>query len=192
MQATTISYTNMHSFGDLFPSLLRERWAAIYARKSHQPTSQDVPEYDQYDTPASRWIAVHQEGHVLAGVRLTPTVHRVGPYTYMAKDAQDGLLVMPDDTLYDPAPVADDIWEASRVFINRTAATQKHREIYAHLMREMLKAATAQQARRVLAMLPASWPRWTADVPARFTPAGPVSLVDGQRRQYVFVDLKDS
>ena len=29
-------------------------------------------EYDQYDTPASRWIAVHEDGDVLAGDQADP------------------------------------------------------------------------------------------------------------------------
>ena len=47
----------------------------------------DGMEFDQYDTPASRWVAVHEFGQVLAGVRLTPTTARCGIYSYMIRDA---------------------------------------------------------------------------------------------------------
>ena len=74
-------------------------------------------EYDQYDTPASRWIAIHELGNVVAGIRLTPTTARCGIYSYMIKDAQDGLLnSLPQDLLFDAAPVHPNIWEVTRVF----------------------------------------------------------------------------
>ena len=49
-------------------------------------------EFDQYDTPQSSAVVVHEFGRVLAGVRLLPTTAYCGCYTYMLKDAQRGLL----------------------------------------------------------------------------------------------------
>jgi len=53
---------------------------------------------------------VHQNGEVLAGIRLTPTTHRCKIYTHIIRDAQKGLLEsIPTDPLYNSAPVASHI-----------------------------------------------------------------------------------
>ena len=90
MLTTTLSFQNMHQHGDLFVNLLRARRKSFIIRNNWRLPEAEGMEFDQYDTPASRWIAVHDGGEVLAGVRLTPTTARVGMYTYMIRDAQRG------------------------------------------------------------------------------------------------------
>ena len=90
MQFTTLSFDNMHVHGELFTNMLRARHSSFIDQKSWDLPSEDGMEFDQYDTPQSRWIAVHELGKVLAGVRLTPTKARCGVYSYMVRDAQLG------------------------------------------------------------------------------------------------------
>jgi N-acyl-L-homoserine lactone synthetase len=92
MQVTTLSFGNMHNHGELFSNMFRARHETFIQQNKWDLPEADGMEYDQYDTPASRWIAVHEFGHVLAGVRLTPTTARCGIYSYMIRDAQRGLL----------------------------------------------------------------------------------------------------
>jgi N-acyl-L-homoserine lactone synthetase len=91
MQTTTLSFANMHNHGELFANMLRARRELfIVHNKWNLPEALGM-EYDQYDTPASRWVVVHDEtGKVLAGNRLTPTTHGCGIYSYMIRDAQRG------------------------------------------------------------------------------------------------------
>jgi N-acyl-L-homoserine lactone synthetase len=119
MQVTTLSFDNMHNHGELFANMLRARHKTFIEHKNWDLPQADGMEYDQYDTPASRWVAVHELGEVLAGVRLTPTTARCGIYSYMIRDAQNGLLdSLPKDLLFEEAPVATHIWESSRVFVS--------------------------------------------------------------------------
>ena len=76
MQVTTLSFENMHNHGELFANMLRARYRTFVERNHWDLPVADGMEYDQYDTPASRWVAVHEFGQVLAGVRLTPTTAR--------------------------------------------------------------------------------------------------------------------
>ena len=92
MQATTLSYDNLHNHGELFANMFRARHRTFIQNNKWDLPEANGMEFDQYDTPASRWVAVHRDGEVLAGVRLTPTTHRCGIYTYMIRDAQRGLL----------------------------------------------------------------------------------------------------
>ncbi len=112
MQVTTLSFDNLHAHGPLFADLLRARHRTFIEQAKWDLPAADGMEFDQYDTPASRWVAVHEGGCILAGVRLTPTTHRCGIYSYMIRDAQLGLLsTIPPNLLFQEAPVDPKIWE---------------------------------------------------------------------------------
>lgn len=121
MQTTTLSFHNIHDHGALFTNVLRARRESFIVQRKWDLPEVDGMEFDQYDTPQSRWIAVHDGGEVLAGIRLTPTIARCGIYSYMIRDAQLGLLeTIPPTLLFGQAPVSPEVWETSRVFIAQT------------------------------------------------------------------------
>ena len=118
MEVTTLSFHNLHAHGPLFADLLRARHRSFIEKSKWDLPEADGMEFDQYDTPASRWVAVHEGGRIMAGVRLTPTTHRCGIYSYMIRDAQRGLIdSIPADLLFEDAPVGPHLWEGSRVFV---------------------------------------------------------------------------
>ena len=87
---------------------------------------------------------------VYAGIRLTPTTARCGIYSYMIRDAQMGLLdSIPQDLLFDAAPVAPHIWESSRVFVSQNTPQRIRRRVHAYLISEMTKAARELGATKV-------------------------------------------
>lgn len=92
MEATTLSFINAHNHGELFANFFRARHDTFIRRNKWDLPQADGMEFDQYDTPASRWVVVHERGSVLAGLRLTPSTHHCGIYSYMIRDAQKGLL----------------------------------------------------------------------------------------------------
>ena len=73
METTTLSYANMHEHGALFPNMLRARHRTFIEMKNWELPEESGMEFDQYDTAQSRWCCVHENGRVMAGVRLTPT-----------------------------------------------------------------------------------------------------------------------
>ena len=57
MQTTTLSFSNLHNHGELFAKLFRARKQSFIIQKNWDlPEAEDM-EFDQYDTPQSRWIA---------------------------------------------------------------------------------------------------------------------------------------
>jgi acyl homoserine lactone synthase len=190
MQTTTLSFANMHNHGELFANLFRaRRQSFIIQNQWHLPEALGM-EYDQYDTPASRWIAVHQGGEILAGIRLAPTTARCGIYSYMIRDAQLGLLdTIPDDLLFDTAPVDANIWESSRVFVAHSTPMAIRRRVHAHLITEMTKSAQDLGAHRVIGIIPASWPRWASRCNLDVTAAGRVLEFEGYESQCVSINL---
>ncbi len=190
MQTTTLSFENMHNHGELFANLLRARRQSFIVQNKWDLPEALGMEYDQYDTPASRWIAVHEFGQILAGIRLTPTTARCGIYTYMIRDAQRGLLdSIPSDLLYDEAPVAENVWESSRVFVAHSTPMGIRRRVHAYLITEMMKSARTLGATRVLGLIPANWPRWASRCGLDAQGAGRVMHIDGVDNQCVSINL---
>ncbi len=179
MLTTTLSFDNLHTHGDLFTNLFRARKGSLFMENKWEYPETDGMEYDQYDTPASRWIAVHENGKVLAGVRLTPTTVECGVYSYMIRDAQRGLLdTLPSNLLDYEAPVASYIWEASRVFISGDVSERRRARVQASLIAEMTRAARTLGASQIIGLMPAQWARWTGYLGLDVEVVGPEIEVD--------------
>ena len=191
MEATTLSFENLHNHGELFANLLRARRQSFIEKNKWDLPEALGMEYDQYDTPASRWVAVHNSaGTVLAGIRLTPTTARCGIYTYMIRDAQRGLLdSIPQDLLHFEAPVDGYVWESSRVFVSNATPAKDRRRVHLSLMHEMSRAARDLGAAQLLGLIPANWPRWAPRCGINASAAGPVMEIDGVNNQCVSIDL---
>jgi N-acyl-L-homoserine lactone synthetase len=191
MQATTLSFQNMHAHGPLFSDLLRARHRTFNIDKHWDLPHSDGMEFDQYDTPASRWVAVHEPGGVLAGLRLTPTTHRCGIYTYMIKDAQEGHLgTIPRDLLFGEAPVSPTVWECTRGFIAPHVEGRERMRVHQRLNEEMVRAAREVGATSVLAIVPATAPRLLRRVGLDVTLAGPVRDIGGVDNVVVDISMQ--
>ncbi|MBJ3764472.1 N-acyl-L-homoserine lactone synthetase [Maribius pontilimi] len=194
MQTTTLSFENIHHHGELFANLLRARheW---FIQHNHWDLPQALGmEFDQYDTPASRWVVVHDDdGQVLAGNRLTPTTAKCGIYTYMIRDAQRGLLdTIPSNLLYDKAPVCETVWESSRLFVSHHVPAARRRRVHGQLVFELARAARELGATNCLTLLAANWPRWASRVGVDMTAMGPVMDIDGVDNQVVSMNFAES
>ena len=194
MQTTTLSFDNFHNHGALFANMLRARRELFIVQNKWDLPEAMGMEYDQYDTPASRWVVVHDElGNVLAGNRLTPTTTQCGIYTYMIRDAQRGLLkTIPSTLLYDEAPVAETVWESSRLFVAHDVPAGIRRKVHARLVQEIGAAARRLGARSALTLLNANWPRWAGRVGVDMTAMGPVMEIDGINNQVVSMDFSQN
>ncbi|MCB6180018.1 N-acyl-L-homoserine lactone synthetase [Rhodobacter sp. Har01] len=180
MEVTTLSFENLHKHGELFANMFRARHKAFIQHNKWDLPQANGMEFDQYDTPASRWVAVHKNGQILAGIRLTPTTHRCGIYSYMIRDAQKGLLSsIPSNLLYDEAPVADHIWESSRVFVSELVPAADRMRVQMQLRQEMVISARNLGATSVLGLIPEVSRRLGRRVGLDCEPAGPILSFDG-------------
>ena len=194
MLTTTLSFANLHNHGELFANMLRARRELfIVHNKWNLPEAMGM-EYDQYDTPASRWVVVHdEEGKVLAGNRLTPTTTRCGIYSYMIRDAQRGLLdTIPQNLLYEEPPVVDHIWESSRLFVSHDVPAAIRRRVHAQLISQLGDTVRGLGASHCLTLLAATWPRWADRVGVKMKAMGPVMEIDGIENQVVMMDFSQT
>jgi len=190
MQVTTLSFDNMHKHGELFPNMLRARHSTFIGRNKWELPEADGMEYDQYDTPASRWVAVHRLGEVLAGVRLTPTTARCGIYSYMIRDAQLGLLdSIPKTLLFETAPVASHVWESSRVFVSQSVPSKMRLRVQIALIAEMVSSARSLGASTLLGIIPEHSPRLARRTGIDCQIAGPVLEFDSANSVCVNINL---
>lgn len=191
MHTTTLSFSNLHQHGELFANLLRARRQSFIVQNNWDLPEDEGMEFDQYDTPQSRWVAIHERGHVLAGVRLTPTTARCGIYSYMIRDAQLGILGgdIPSDLLYDEAPVEAHVWESSRVFVSHTVPTEIRRRVHHALIGEMTRSARDLGATRLIGIITTQWPIWAKRLHLDIHGIGrPLDFSDGQS-QAVSINL---
>ncbi|MEO0703357.1 MAG: acyl-homoserine-lactone synthase [Pseudomonadota bacterium] len=193
MQTTTLSFQNMHAHGELFTDVLKARRESFIVQRNWDLPEVDGMEFDQYDTPQSRWIAVHHLGEVLAGIRMTPTTARCGIYTYMIRDAQKGLLdSIPANLLYDEAPVCAQVWETSRVFIASHVPAKARTQVQACLMQQMVKTARDEGASQLLGLCPQVWMRWMRRLGYETEHVGPCLDIGGSDNQAIMMQLKSS
>jgi acyl homoserine lactone synthase len=190
MRASVLSYRVMHQFGDLFVNYLKARHDVFIGQRGWNLPEIDGMEFDQYDTPLARFVVIHEFGEILAGIRLTPTTAKVGLYSYMIRDAQLGLLKdLPLDVLFFPAPVNDQIWEASRLFVSKNVASSRRGEVQRLLMTTMASAAREVGAKQVIGIVPAVFRRWLQRIGMSATPVGPEMPIDDVRTCAALFDV---
>ncbi|MBC9248086.1 N-acyl-L-homoserine lactone synthetase [Paracoccus sp. 11-3] len=191
MQTTTLSFSNLHNHGELFANLFRARKQSFIVQKKWElPEAEDM-EFDQYDTPQSRWIAIHDNGLVLAGIRLTPTTARCGVYSYMIRDAQRGILggTIPQNLLDEDAPVDEQAWECSRVFVSHDIPQMYRRKVHFKMVEAMTSSSRELGASRLIALTGANWQRWYGRCGLEAQAIGPVMRIDDGDFQCVSIDL---
>ncbi len=184
MRSAVLSvYTQQH-YGELYVEFLKARKRVFIDTKHWDLPNVDGMEFDQYDTPQSRSIVIHEFGQVLAGIRILPTTAQCGCYSYMLRDAQRGLLEgIPPHVLYEKAPVADHIWEATRLFVSPEVEAERRVLVQSLLLTEMARAAVAEGATHVIGIVPAVFKRWMARLGMGALPLGPKLVIDGDKTQ---------
>jgi N-acyl-L-homoserine lactone synthetase len=190
MKMTTLSFSNFHQHGALFANMLKARHRTFIQEMHWELPSADGMEFDQYDTAQSRWVCVHDGDRVLAGVRLTPTTARCGVYSYMVRDAQRGLLdEIPATLLDEPAPIADHIWDANRLFVAEGVETEIRHAVQLSLMGHMVRSARELGASTLIGLLPIAIPRLGRRLGIDMAPAGPVMKIGGVAHRCFFVSM---
>jgi len=105
-----LNFETAHLYGDAFPKLLKLRYTEFVERLKYEVPTYNGMEYDQYDTPVAVYMVWRDEtGNVRAGSRMIPTNR-----PYMIKD------LWPHTVKYIDLPRSPDIWEITRLFVDKT------------------------------------------------------------------------
>lgn len=121
---TAVSIENAHYYGDILPSLFRLRYHGFKERQNYDVPSFNGMEFDAYDTPATTYLVWRDEDRVARGcARLVPTT-----MPYMIEQ------VWPQIVGHHGLPKHPDIWEASRMCIDKTMPVHQRRRIHAEIV----------------------------------------------------------
>lgn len=184
VRATTITFKTIPEYGDLLVNFMKARKRVFIDQLHWTLPETEGMEFDQYDTPQAHWIVIHEYGEILGGVRLTPTTAKVGIYSYMLRDAQKGLLSdIPTDVLFLDAPVDENVWEASRLFITDEVPAHRRLHVQGMLMSQLTRSARDVGASHVIGIVPAVFSRWLRRLGLDAVPVGRKFEIDGVHSQ---------
>ncbi|KIN71790.1 N-acyl-L-homoserine lactone synthetase-like protein [Sulfitobacter guttiformis KCTC 32187] len=192
IESAVLSVRNLHEHGDLYLRYMRARHDVFIVQKGWNLPEADGMEFDQYDTPLARWIALQIDGKVVAGARIAPTTALCGSHSYMLRDAQLGMLPsLPTDLLYETAPVQKDIWEATRLFVTDAVPSDQRLAVQKRLMQELAAATCSVRATHAIGIVPATFKRWLKRIGMTAVEMGPVKLIDGDKVQAALINASD-
>jgi N-acyl-L-homoserine lactone synthetase len=118
------SLKTAHLFGDALASQARLRYRVFVQQRALPHASYDGMEYDEFDTPAAVYLVWRDPGLVVRGlIRLVPT-----SVSYMMEKYWPGLCQRRD------LPRSGQIWESSRVCVDRTYDANRRRTIMPELL----------------------------------------------------------
>jgi len=139
-----IAAENVHEFGTAFHSQFRLRHGGFIERQQYDVSEYDGMEFDQYDTPASRYLVYHTDGGQALGVsRLTPTV-----LSCMLKDLWPHLVA--DKSLLR----SESIWEGTRYCVDKEAAPELRQRIVHEMACAYLEFGLRLGLKKIIGMMP--------------------------------------
>jgi N-acyl-L-homoserine lactone synthetase len=80
------------------------------------------------------------------------------------------------------------VWEVTRGFISQEIPDNQRLRVRLMLIALMMQAAREEGIRRMVALLPANWTRWSARAKLEVEPAGPVMEMGGVAYQAVWIN----
>jgi N-acyl-L-homoserine lactone synthetase len=143
MTVVIMSWENAHLYGEAWISHHRLRHQIFVARQSWDVPTYNSLEYDQFDTPAARYVVwLDCTGRARGVVRLLPTTR-----PYMIKS------LWPELLQHSP-PETETIWEATRFGCDRSLEPSIRRRVVAELICGGLEFGLANGISQYLGLMP--------------------------------------
>lgn len=139
-----ISYSNLDQFGKLFASQFRLRHKCFVKRQGYDVPTYRGMEYDQYDTPATRYLvyaSVHDEA--LAVSRLSPVRQHC-----MLRDLWPEMVA--DQSLLN----SPHVWEGTRFCIQKELPAARRRQICKELVLAYLEFGLKNNIQSIIGIMP--------------------------------------
>lgn len=139
-----ISCSNIHEFGRAYHSQFRLRHEEFIERQDYDVPVFEEMEFDQYDTPASRYLVYHtDEGEALGATRLTPTA-----LSCMLSDLWPQLV--DDKSLLR----SDKIWEGTRYCVDKSVPPQLRQRIVQEMACAYLEFGLGLGLQKIIGLMP--------------------------------------
>jgi acyl homoserine lactone synthase len=139
-----ISTENVHEFGTAFHSQFQLRHGGFVERQQYDVSVYDGMEFDQYDTPASRYLVYHtDDGRALGVSRLTPTV-----LSSMLRDLWPHLVH--DKSLLH----SDAVWEGTRYCVDKDVSPELRQRIIHEMACGYLEFGLMFGLKKIIGLMP--------------------------------------
>ncbi|MGA2286886.1 acyl-homoserine-lactone synthase [Bradyrhizobium sp.] len=143
MTVLVLSWENAHLHGEAWISHHRLRHQIFVGRQSWDVPTYNSLEYDQFDTPAARYLVwIDDNGQARGVARLLPTTR-----PYMIKS------LWPELLQHSP-PETETIWEATRFGCDRSLTPSTRRRVVAELICGCLEFGLANGISQYLGLMP--------------------------------------
>lgn len=175
-----ISCENIHEFGTAFHSQFQLRYGGFIERQHYDVCVYDGMEFDQYDTPASRYLVYHTEaGRALGVSRLTPTT-----LSCMLRDLWPQLVE--DQSLLK----SETIWEGTRYCIDRDVAPDLRQRIVHEMACAYLEFGLSRGLTKIIGLMPTYIYRSVFERPGiEMEYLGPVEIIGRHRCRAVAIPV---
>jgi N-acyl-L-homoserine lactone synthetase len=94
--------------------------------------------------------------------------------------------------LFDDAPVAEQVWESSRIFVSRRVPAKSRMRVQMSLIHEMTLAARELGAVSVIGLIPENGPRWGRRVGLDIDVIGRVMDIGGVNNACIRINLANN
>lgn len=119
-----VTIENAHLYGDVIPSMYKLRHQGFKERQDYSVPSYRGMEYDAYDTPGTTYLVWRDNQNTVRGcARLFPTT-----LPYMIEE------IWPELLGNTPIPKEDNIWESSRLCIDKNLPPKTRALIQAEIL----------------------------------------------------------
>ncbi len=161
--------TTAHFFGDAIASQHRLRYRIFVERQKWELSTYHGMEFDQFDTPATTYFVWRDESGEAKGVaRAKPTV-----CPYMLKVVFQKLVTK------EPLPSKSNIWEGSRIGVERELPVEVRQRILGELFCAYLEFGLRTRIQRYLILMPIYMLRKLTQVGWPTTLIGPIQKING-------------
>ena len=167
-----IGCENVHLFGPAFHSQFQLRYRAFIERQDYDVRIYKGMEYDQYDTPASRYLVYHTpEGRALGVSRLTPTIQGCMLKDLWPRMVEDAALLS-----------SEHVWEGTRYCIDKDVGPALRTRIIHEMAIAYLEFGLQEGIAKIIGMMPTYIYRSVFEKPGiAMEYLGPVTTI-GQHR----------
>jgi acyl homoserine lactone synthase len=139
-----ISCENAHEFGRALHAQFRLRYDEFIERQDYDVPVYDGMEFDQYDTPASRYLVYHtDDGTALGTTRLTPT-----SLSCMLKDLWPHLVQ--DKSILQ----SEKVWEGTRYCVDKSVAPELRQRIVNEMACAYLEFGLRLGLTKIIGLMP--------------------------------------
>lgn len=160
MKTITCDWSTIHHHGEIWFDHLRLRKAAFVDGEGWDvPHTQDV-EWDQYDTPLTKYIITHENGRVLAASRVLPCSYDGPNHSFMIRDAMLGRLPNIPPDICESVCTDQASYEATRFTTGPDLPRRMRVEALKTNAVELMLYCDKIGAERVYALMPPGFVAW--------------------------------